>query len=209
MHAEVLEKQRSDNPKLAPNRGNPWPRKTPAKDDVRGAYLSLPIEPSARDQSSPRCRRSSPARTRIAMVGAVAMVTMASAVRPVARATPGAASARAAHSARVSAVVPGVSSRGSPLLTRRPVRGRRVVVGERKKRDSEGPLDTVEIEECLQVRTPSHLPTPAGWLFFISPRDERRRDQHATCASDRPTGWCGGPREASLPARHGVVLVPV
>jgi hypothetical protein len=86
------------------------------------------------------------------MVGAAAVGLAASAVRPVARATQGSSNARAARSVRMSAVVPGLPSRNVLGLHRRPVRGRRIIVGERKS-DSEGPLDTVKIEECLQVCT--------------------------------------------------------
>ena len=71
-------------------------------------------------------------------------------VRPVARA------ARNVRTSAISAgaprVAPGVASRAVLGLNRRPVRGARVIVGERKSSEPEGPLDTVQIEECLQVR---------------------------------------------------------
>jgi hypothetical protein len=82
------------------------------------------------------------------MVGAVSCGLAASAV--VARPAPVAARRTAAcASVRCG---PGVSVRGGPvaLPRRRPVRARNVVTNDRNS--SNGPLDTVEIEDCLQVR---------------------------------------------------------
>ena len=66
-----------------------------------------------------------------------------------------------AISRRRARVAPGVASRAVLGLNRRPVRGARVIVGERKSSEPEGPLDTVQIEECLQVRVypASRIPT--------------------------------------------------
>ena len=129
----------------------------------------FPTTPSNNPQ---RAVRSSPTRKRITMVGTAAVGLTAPAVRPVARATQG-ASARAARSVRVGAVVPGVSSRSAPGLRHRPVRGRRVIVGERKS-DSGGPLDTVELEECLQVRLPPTY-TRGSSGFLSSPASATKR----------------------------------
>lgn len=133
------------------------------------------------------------------MVGAAAVGLAASAVRPVARATPGSANARAARSVRVSAVVPGVSSRGSPALHRRPTRGRRVVVGERKRSDSEGPLDVVEIEECLNVCAPRSHP-PFGFICFLTSL-EKWKQPVCIGPADRSVRWTqnASPRKSQLP----------
>ena len=92
-------------------------------------------------------------------------------VRPVARA------ARNVRTSAISAgaprVAPGVASRAVLGLNRRPVRGARVIVGERKSSEPEGPLDTVQIEECLQVRVypdSDRTPRPAAPIPQISPR---------------------------------------
>lgn len=97
-----------------------------------------------------------------AMVGAVSCGFAVSAV-----ARPTAAARRAApcthgvlrvspSAVKPSVSVPGVTARsGGPIaLSRRsPVRARNVVTSDGKS--SKGPLDTVEIENCLQVREPS------------------------------------------------------
>lgn len=95
----------------------------------------------------------------IATMVAVSVGLTVPVVRPVARA------ARNVRTSAISAgaprVAPGVASRAVLGLNRRPVRGARVIVGERKSSEPEGPLDTVQIEECLQVRVypASRIPT--------------------------------------------------
>ena len=88
----------------------------------------------------------------------------------------------ASGATRLASPVPGVARRGALGLRRRPQRGVRVIVGERKP-NSDGPLDTVQIEECLQVRAlgPSWaLPggaDPTSYLLpriFPNPNEDRR-----------------------------------
>ena len=92
------------------------------------------------------------------MASAVSFGLAASAVRPVAHARRTAtvrASASGPHRRPVAVPCPGVYARPGSLLgmTRRgSVRARNVVTND-KDSSKEGPLDVVEIEECLSVRT--------------------------------------------------------
>ena len=92
------------------------------------------------------------------MASAVSFGIAASAVRPVAHARRTAtvrASASGPHRRPVAVPCPGVYARPGSLLgmTRRgSVRARNVVTND-KDSSKEGPLDVVEIEECLLVRT--------------------------------------------------------
>ena len=132
----------------------------------------------------------------IATMVAVSVGLTVPVVRPVARA------ARNVRTSAISAgaprVAPGVASRAVLGLNRRPVRGARVIVGERKSSEPEGPLDTVQIEECLQVRvypasripdrnppTRRSYPTniPRRSMFFPLTRRVRSRSSARSSAS--------------------------
>lgn len=125
----------------------------------------IPLHADAATASTRKC---------IATMVAVSVGLTVPVVRPVARA------ARTVRTSATSAgaprVAPGVGSRAVLGLNRRPVRGARVIVGERKSSDSEGPLDTVQIENCLQVRVSSasrihpQPPDPPLLSHKISPR---------------------------------------
>jgi len=119
------------------------------------------------------------------MVGAGLAAPAVRPVAPVARGSAARASGAsgASGATRLASPVPGVARRGALGLRRRPQRGVRVIVGERKP-DSDGPLDTVQIEECLQVRARSDRagPCPAERIRlqlsspadFPNPNEDRR-----------------------------------
>jgi hypothetical protein len=186
----------------------PWQKSTRfqgvrARPEDRAA---IPLHADAATASTRKC---------IATMVAVSVGLTVPVVRPVARA------ARTVRTSATSAgaprVAPGVGSRAALGLNRRLVRGARVIVGERKSSDSEGPLDTVQIENCLQVRVSSasrihphppdppllsHKYPPADGVFFPPIRRVRSRPRARARASAhaRPSAFACTSAKSLSPA---------
>ena len=166
----------------------------------------FPTTPSNNPQ---RAVRSSPTRKRITMVGTAAVGLTAPAVRPVARATQG-ASARAARSVRVGAVVPGVSSRRAP--GRRAGLGGAVASGAGLRGAGRGCVTApcaAAVSSLASARaTPRGRSTPwnsrnafrcvsrrrtreAPAVFYLRRRAPPSDGAGDETSNDRPLGWCG------------------